>query len=179
MLEARQLYIQITKRWEEVYEDTIGVDELRRIVIDIQRDLQARELRAIFSTWTPERLTAAIRDLEGWDGDPNTVESTAEMFAKVTGKETEAQKIRETSAKRVEDIIHNAMANRTRGRPPGSLNKPKQIIADESETPVVEKRGRGRPKGSTSKPEAEKIFRVAKPIDPAKAAWLRDEPAKD
>ncbi len=161
MLEARNLYLQVTKRWLEVYDDTIGVDELRRIVIDIQRDLQARELRAIFATWTPERLTSAIRDLEGWDGDPNTVESTTEMFAKVTGRESEAQVIRETKAKKVEDIIHNAMAHRTRGRPKGSTNRPKEVLdairAEKRET---------------------KVFEIAKPIDPAKAAWLRDEPAK-
>lgn len=185
MLEARHLYLQVVRRWSEVYDDTIGVDEMRRIVIDIQRELQARELRAIFATWSPERLTAAIRDLEGWDGDPRNVESVAEVVARSTGKESEAQKVRETSAKRVEDIISSAMAHRTQGRPKGSFSKVRELVDDTGS----EKRGRGRPKGSLSRPKevieaeradrGEKIFRVAKPLDPAKAAWMRDEPAED
>ena len=158
MLEARQLYLQVVRRWSEVYEDTIGVDEMRRIIIDIQRDLQSRELRAIFATWTPERLTRAINDLEDWDGDPSTAMSIKEAVAAKTGGQSQAQKIREQSAQRVEDIIHNTLQHRTRGRPKGSVNRPKDVIEAEK-----------------AEKAANKVFHVARPLDPAKAAWMRDE----
>ena len=55
---------KIKQRWAAVYDDHIGTEEIRRTMSSMLYDLQKEELRGVFSGWSAEDLSAAIRDTE-------------------------------------------------------------------------------------------------------------------
>jgi hypothetical protein len=53
---------QLKQRWITVYGDHIGTEEIRRTMSSMLYDLQMAELVGVFSGWSAEDLSLAIRE---------------------------------------------------------------------------------------------------------------------
>ena len=60
--DVKKVISQIQDRWTNVYGDHIGLEEIRRTMSNMLYDLQASELRGVFSGWSAEDLSMAIRE---------------------------------------------------------------------------------------------------------------------
>ena len=60
--DVKKVINQVQDRWLSVYGDHIGLEEIRRTMSSMLYDLQASELRGVFSGWSAEDLSMAIRE---------------------------------------------------------------------------------------------------------------------
>ena len=60
--DVKKVINQVQDRWLSVYGDHIGLEEIRRTMSSMLYDLQAAELRGVFSGWSAEDLSLAIRE---------------------------------------------------------------------------------------------------------------------
>lgn len=60
--DVKKVISQLQDRWTNVYGDHIGLEEIRRTMSSMLYDLQAAELRGVFSGWSAEDLSMAIRE---------------------------------------------------------------------------------------------------------------------
>lgn len=60
--DVKKVINQLQDRWTSVYGDHIGLEEIRRTMSSMLYEAQAAELRGVFSGWSAEDLSLAIRE---------------------------------------------------------------------------------------------------------------------
>ena len=73
--DVKKVINQVQERWISVYGDHIGMEEIRRTMSSMLYDLQAAELRGVFSGWSAEELSLAIRETADVLPDPELCET--------------------------------------------------------------------------------------------------------
>jgi hypothetical protein len=78
--DVKKVINQVQERWMSVYGDHIGLEEIRRTMSSMLYDLQAAELRGVFSGWSAEDLSMAIRETAEVLPEPERDETDSDGF---------------------------------------------------------------------------------------------------
>jgi hypothetical protein len=78
--DVKKVINQVQERWISVYGDHIGMEEIRRTMSSMLYDLQAEELRGVFSGWSAEDLSLAIRETADVLPEPEREETASDGF---------------------------------------------------------------------------------------------------
>ena len=77
--DVKKVINQVQDRWLSVYGDHIGLEEIRRTMSSMLYDLQAAELRGVFSGWSAEDLSLAIRETAEVMPEPELEETASDL----------------------------------------------------------------------------------------------------
>ena len=77
--DVKKVISQIQDRWTNVYGDHIGLEEIRRTMSNMLYDLQAAEIRGVFSGWSAEDLSMAIRETAEVMPEPELEETASDL----------------------------------------------------------------------------------------------------